>query len=195
LALREGAFAQHHFAEAVLAVAAGGEDELAAVEKQVALNAAENELKLAGQARGVNFVEQSEKLVVRFDFARVERERAALEPTQGSRYGFETGFLGKLLDKAVEAGAIFRSHVYELHAHAVTGASMPDNAARAHFAASNVEKQFHVRASRKRVRHENKGSAYTQLLDIRGVALSGALPSYQQAFGRPVPRMAAAFVF
>jgi hypothetical protein len=140
LALGEGAFAQHHFAEAVLAVAAGGEDELAAVEKQVALNAAENELKLAGEARGVNFVEQSEKLVVRLDFARVERQRATLEPTQGSRYGFETGFLGKLLDKAVEAGAIFRSHVYELHAHAVAGASMPDNAARAHFAASYVEK-------------------------------------------------------
>jgi hypothetical protein len=45
------------------------------------------------------------------------------------------------------------------------------------------------------MRHENKCSAYAQLLDIRGVALSGALPSYQQAFGRPVPRMAAAFVF
>lgn len=95
----------------------------------------------------------------------------------------------------MEARAIFRAHVHELHTHAVTGASMPDNAARAHFAASYVEKQFDVRARRKRMRHEDKCSAYTQLLDIRGVALSGALPSYQQAFGRPVPRMAAAFVF
>lgn len=95
----------------------------------------------------------------------------------------------------MEARAIFRSHVHELHAHAVTGASMPDNAARAHFAASNVKKQFHMRARGERMRHEKKCSAYAQLLDIRGVALSGALPSYQQAFGRPVPRMAAAFVF
>jgi hypothetical protein len=72
---------------------------------------------------------------------------------------------------------------------------MSDNAARAHFAARHIEKQFHVGARGKRMRHENKCSADAQLLDIRGVALSGALPGYQQAFGRPVPRMAAAFVF
>src|SRR6266404_8911751 len=55
--LREDAFAQHHFAETVLAVAAGGEDELAAVEKKVALDAPENELELAGEASGINFIE------------------------------------------------------------------------------------------------------------------------------------------
>jgi hypothetical protein len=95
----------------------------------------------------------------------------------------------------MEASSIFPTHVYELHAHAVTGASVSDNAARADFAACDVEKQFHVRARGQRMRHEKKCSAYAQLLDIRGVALSGALPSHQQAFGRPVPRMAAAFVF
>jgi len=51
LTLGEGAFAEHHFAEAVLAVAAGGEDKLAAVKKQLAFDAAEDELKLAGKAR------------------------------------------------------------------------------------------------------------------------------------------------
>jgi len=81
LALRDDALAQHHFAEAVLAVAAGGEDKLAAVEKELALDAAEHELELAGEAGGINFVEQREELVVRFDFTGVERYGATFEPT------------------------------------------------------------------------------------------------------------------
>lgn len=147
LTLRERAFAQHHLAEAVLAVAAGGEDELAAVEKKVALDAAENELKLAGEASGINFIEQSKKLVVRFDFAGIESERAAFEPTRGRGHGFEARLFGELLDKSVQAGAIFGAHVHELHTHAVTGASVADDGARAHFAASDIKKQFHVCAS------------------------------------------------
>ena len=195
LALREGALAQHHFAEAVLAVAAGGEDELAAVEEKLALDTAENKLELAGETSGIDFVEQGEKLVVRLDFAGVERERSALKPTGGSRNRIGARILGELLDETMEAGAIFRAHVHELDAHAVTGASVADEGARTDFAASDVEEQLDVRASGKRVRNEEKCSAYAQLLDIRDVALSGALPCDQQVFGRAVPRIAAAFVF
>jgi hypothetical protein len=176
LALREGAFAQHHFAEAVLAVAAGGEDKLAAIEEKLALDAAENELELAGEASRVNFVEQSEKLVVRLDFARVERESAALKPTCGSGYGFGARVFGEFLDEAMKAGAIFGAHVHELHAHAVTGTSMADECAGTDFAAGDIEKQLDVRANGKGMRYEKERSAYAQLLDIRDVALSGALP-------------------
>ena len=95
----------------------------------------------------------------------------------------------------MEAGPIFGAHVHELHAHAVARAAMADQGARADFAASDVEKQFHIRASGKRMRNEKKCSAYAQLLNVRDVALSGALPCDQQVFRRAVPRIAAAFVF
>src|SRR6267154_2592934 len=195
LALGDRAFAQHHFAEAVLTVAAGGEDELAAIEKELPLDAAEDELKLAGESRGINFIEQGEKLVMRFDFAGVQRERAALEPTGRRRDRFQVVILGEFLDEAMETGAILRTHVDELHAHAVTGATVADYSAGANFSTSDVEEKFDVGAGGKRVRDEEERSAYAQLLDIGGVALSGALPSHQQAFGRAIPRMAAAFVF
>jgi hypothetical protein len=52
-----------------------------------------------------------------------------------------------------------------------------------------------MRARGKRMRDEEKCSAYTQLLGVRDVAFSGALPCDKQVFGRPVPRIAAAFVF
>jgi hypothetical protein len=38
-------------------------------------------LELAGEARGIDFVEQREELVVRFDFTGVERYGATFEPT------------------------------------------------------------------------------------------------------------------
>jgi len=195
LTLCDGAFAQHHFAEAVLAVAAGGEDELAAIEKELPLYAAEDELKLAGESRGINFIEQGEKLVMRFDFAGVQRERAALEPTRRHRDCFQAVILGELLDEAMEAGAIFGAHVDELHAHAVTRAAVADHAAGANFSTGDVEEKLDVGAGGKWVGDEEECSAYAQLLYIGGVALSGALPSHQQAFGRAIPRMAAAFVF
>jgi hypothetical protein len=152
LALREGAFAQHHFAEAVLAVAAGGEDELAAVEKKVALDAPEDELELAGEAGGIDFVEQREKLVVRFNFAGVKRKGAAFEPTGRHRDRFEKRILGELLDEAMQAGAIVGAHVHELHAHAVAGAPVADDGARTDFAAGHIEKHFHVGAGGKGMR-------------------------------------------
>ena len=195
LTLCDGAFAQHHFAEAVLAVAAGGEDELAAIEKELPLYAAEDELKLAGESRGINFVEQGEEFVMRFDFAGVERERAALEPARGKGDRFQVVILGEFLDEAMETGAILRTHVDELHAHAVTGATMADYSAGANFSTSDVEEKLDVGAGGKWVGDEEERSAYAQLLYIGGVALSGALPSHQQAFGRAIPRMAAAFVF
>jgi hypothetical protein len=40
-------FANHHFAEAIEAVAAGGEHQLASVEKKLALHAAEHQLQLS----------------------------------------------------------------------------------------------------------------------------------------------------
>jgi len=193
--LGDRAFAQHHFAEAVLTVAAGGEDELATVEKELALDAAEDELKLAGESRGINFIEQGEKLVMRFDFAGVQRERAALEPTRWRRDCFQAVILGEFLNETMEACAILGAHVHELHTHAVTRAAVADYAAGANFSTGDVEKKLDVGAGRKRMGDEEERSAYAQLLYIGGVALSGALPSHQQAFGRAIPRMAAAFVF
>jgi hypothetical protein len=193
--LGDGAFAQHHFAEAVLAIAAGGEDELATIEKELALDAAEDELKLAGESRGINLIEQGEKLVMRFDFAGVERERAALEPARGKGDRFQVVILGEFLNETMETGAILRTHVDELHAHAVTGATVADYSAGADFSTGDVEEKLDVGACGKRVRDEEERSAYAQLLDIGGVALSGALPGNQEALGRAIPRMAAAFVF
>jgi hypothetical protein len=193
--LGDGTFAQHHFTEAVLAVAAGGEDELATVEEELALDAAEDELKLAGESRGINFIEQGEKLVMRFDFAGVERERAALEPARGNGDRFQVVILGEFLNETMKTGAILGTHVDELHAHAVTGATVADYAAGANFSTSDVEEKLDVGACGKRVRDEEECSAYAQLLDIGGVALSGALPGNQEALGRAIPRMAAAFVF
>jgi len=95
----------------------------------------------------------------------------------------------------MEARAILGTHVDELHAHAVTWAAVADNGARADLTTGHVKKELDVGARGKRMRDEKKRSAYAQLLDIRDVALSGALPSHEQAFGRAIPRMAAPFVF
>jgi len=96
----------------------------------------------------------------------------------------------------METGTIVGAHVHELHAHAVAGAPVADDGARADFAAAgHVEKHFHVRAGRKRMGDEKKHPAYAQLLGIRDVALSRALPADQQVLGGPVARMAAPFVF
>ena len=102
---------------------------------------------------------------------------------------------GELFDEAMEARAILRPHVHKLNAHAVTGATVTDDAAGADFSTGDVEKKLDVGAGGKRMGDEEERSAYAQLLNIRGVALSCALPSHQQAFGRAMPRMAAAFVF
>jgi len=195
LALREGTFAQHHFAEAVLAVAAGGEDELTAVEEKVAFDAAEDQLELTGEASGINLVEQRKELVVRFEFAGVERERAAFEPTGRLGNRFEAVFFGELFDEAMDSGAVFGVHVHELHAHAVAGAPVANDCARADFATGDVEKHFHVRAGGKRMRDEKKHTAYAQLLGIGDVALSRTLPADQQVFGRAVAGIAAPLVF
>jgi hypothetical protein len=85
--------------------------------------------------------------------------------------------------------------VDELHAHAVTWATVADYSAGANFSTSDVEEKLDVGAGGEWMGDEHERSAYAQLLDIGGVALSGALPGYQQAFGRAIPRMAAAFVF
>jgi len=85
--------------------------------------------------------------------------------------------------------------VDKLHAHAVTWAAVADDGAGANFATGDVEKQLDVGAGGKRMRDEEERSAYAQLLDVRDVALSGALPGNQEALGRAIPRMAAAFVF
>jgi hypothetical protein len=103
--------------------------------------------------------------------------------------------LGELLDETMEACAIFGAHVDELHAHAVTLAAVADYAARANFSTGDVEEKLDVGAGGEWMGDEHERSAYTQLLDIGGVALSRALPGYQEALGRAVPRMAAAFVF
>ena len=96
----------------------------------------------------------------------------------------------------METGTIVGAHVHELHAHAVAGAPVANDGARADFAAAgHVEKHFHVRAGRKRMGDEKKHPAYAQLLGIRDVALSRALPADQQVLGGPVARMAAPFVF
>ena len=132
---------------------------------------------------------------MRFDFAGVERKRAAFKPTQRSGYTFAARLFGKLFDEPMQPGAILRAHMHELHAHAVTGASVADDGTRAHFAPGYVEQQLDVRARGKGIRDKKKCSADTQLLGVRDVALSGALPCDKQVFGRPVPRVAAAFVF
>ena len=132
---------------------------------------------------------------MRFDFAGVEWERAALEPARGKGDRFQVVILGEFLNEAMETGAILRTHVDELHAHAVTGATVADYAAGANFSTGDVEEKLDVGAGGKRVRDEEERSADAQLLDIRGVALSSALPSNQEALGRAIPRMAAAFVF
>jgi len=74
-------------------------------------------------------------------------------------------------------------------------APVTDNGTRANFAAGYIEKHFYVRARGKRMRNEKKHPAYAQLLGVRDVALSRALPADQQVFGRPVAGIAAPFVF
>jgi hypothetical protein len=76
----------------------------------------------------------------------------------------------------------------------VTGAAVSDDAAGADFAAGYVKEKLYVGARGERMGNEKERSAYAQLLGVRDVALSGALPSDQQALGRAIPRMAAAFV-
>lgn len=132
---------------------------------------------------------------MRFDFAGVKRKGAAFEPTGRRRDRFETRLFGKLLDEAMQAGAVVGTHVHELHAHAVARAPVPNDGACTDFAAGHIEKHFHVGAGGKRMRHEKKHSAYAQLLGVRDVALPRALPAHQQVFGRPVARMAAPLVF
>ena len=85
--------------------------------------------------------------------------------------------------------------MHELHAHPVAGAPVADDGARTDFAAGHIEKHFHVGAGGEGMRDEKKHTAYAQLLGIRDVALSRALPADQQVFGRPVARMAAPLVF
>jgi hypothetical protein len=72
---------------------------------------------------------------------------------------------------------------------------MADYAAGANFSTGDVEEKLDVGAGGEWVGDEEESSAHAQLLYIGGVALSGALPSHQQSFGRAIPRMAAAFVF
>src|SRR5258706_7884625 len=49
--------------------------EVATVEEELGLDAAEDELKRAGEARGLNLIEQDQQLVMRFYVAVIERER------------------------------------------------------------------------------------------------------------------------
>jgi hypothetical protein len=104
-------------------------------------------------------------------------------------------FLRERFDEAMQAGAIFGSHVHELHAHAVAGAAVANDGASAHFPAGNVEEQFDVRARRERLVVQEKCPADTHLLRVGDIALSGTLPGYQQILRRFIPRIAAAFVF
>jgi hypothetical protein len=77
----------------------------------------------------------------------------------------------------------------------VTGAAVAYHSAGANFSTSDVEEKLDVGAGGEWMGDEDERSAYAQLLDIGGVAFSGALPGNQEALGRAIPRMAAAFVF
>src|SRR6266478_3027771 len=101
---------------------------------------------------------------MRFDFAGVERERAALEPTCRSRDGFQAVILGEFLDETMEPGAILRAHVEELHTHAVTRTAVADDAAGADFSTSDVEEKLDVGAGGEWMGDEEECSAYAQLL-------------------------------
>src|SRR3984893_17399114 len=143
LALGDGAFAEHHFAEAVLAVAAGGEDELTAVEKELALDAALDELELASEASGIDFVEQCKQLVMTLNFTGIQRQDAAREPARGRWHAFQTVFLRERFDETMQAGAVLGTHVHELDAHAVAAAAVADDGAGAHFTAGKRQEEFH----------------------------------------------------
>jgi len=106
----------------------------------------------------------------------------------------QAAIFGEFFDETMETRAILGAHVHELHTHAVTGAAVTDNAAGTDFSAGDIEKKLDVGAGGKRMRDEEERSADAQLVDVGGVTLSGALPSHQQAFGRAIPGMAAAFV-
>jgi hypothetical protein len=104
-------------------------------------------------------------------------------------------FLGERFDEAVQAGAIFGTHVHELHAHAVAGAAVANDGAGAHFATGDIEEQLHVSAGGERLVVEKECAADTHFLRVGNVALAGTLPGYEQVLRRLKPRIAAAFVF
>ena len=161
----------------------------------MALDAAQGELELAGEASGIDFVEQGEEFVMGLDFAGIERESAELEPTGGRRNGLQAVFLGELLDEAVEAGAIVAAHVHELDTHAVASPTVANDGADADFTAGDVEEHFHVSTGGKRMGYEKKHAAHAQFFGVGDVALTGTLPANEKVFGRTVPRGAAALVF
>lgn len=88
LRLRDGAFANHHFTQAVEAVAAGSEHQLAAVEEKLALHGAQHQLQLPGPPGRIDFVQQDKQFVVGLYFAGIERQCAPSKPVRlaaGSR--------------------------------------------------------------------------------------------------------------
>jgi hypothetical protein len=112
---------------------------LTSVEKELALYAAEHQLELTGETRGVNPVEQREEFVVRLDLAGVQGLAIAGEPCGRGRRGFSALILLQLLNEAMQTGSLLGTHVHELHAHATARPPVAYLAAGANFPAGNIE--------------------------------------------------------
>ena len=109
LRLRDGAFANHHFTQAVEAVAAGSEHQLAAVEEKLALHGAQHQLQLPGPPGRINLIQQHKQFVVCFHFAGIERQRSPRKPVRlvaGSRLFFQPD-LPRLRRRGIAGPPIF----------------------------------------------------------------------------------------
>jgi hypothetical protein len=84
LALGQGSRAKHHFAEAILPVAARRKHQFPGIEKERLFHPSKDELQLAGQVLGVNPLHKGKERVVTIDFTGIEWLFGGRKPSKWS---------------------------------------------------------------------------------------------------------------